>query len=50
MENKKYKDMSTAEIRKIDFNNCPYKCTACSEACEQVPVGACREHLSKNFD
>ena len=50
MENKKYKDMSNTEIRNIDFESCPCKCTTCLEACESVPVGACREHLSKKFD
>ena len=50
MENKKYKDMSNTEIRKITFESCPCKCTTCSEACGATPVGACREHLSKKFD
>ena len=49
MENKKYKDMTNTEIRQIDFDKCPCKCTTCSEACECVPVGACRDYLSKKF-
>ena len=50
MENKKYKDMTNTEIRQIDFDKCPCKCTTSSEACECVPVGACRDYLSKKFD
>ena len=49
MEFKK-KDMSTTEIRKINYENCPRKCSDCSEACESVTVRDCREHLSKIFD
>lgn len=47
---KDYKDMSTTEIRKINFENCPCKCTECLEECESATVRTCREHLSKIFD
>lgn len=49
MEIKK-KDMSTTEIRKINYENCPHKCSDCSEACESVTVRDCSEHLSKISD
>lgn len=48
--NRNYSSMSNTEIRNIDFEHCPSKCVTCSEACEEVPVGACREHLSRKFD
>lgn len=47
---KKYCNMSNTEIREINFNKCPCKCTVSSEACELTPVGFCRAHLSENLD
>lgn len=45
-----YSSMDDAEIGSINFEHCPSKCVSCPEACAEVPIGACREHLSGKFD
>lgn len=49
-DSKKYKEMTSSEIRKITYENCPLKCTGCEALCDEMTIGQCRKNLSEKFD
>jgi hypothetical protein len=50
MDRVKYSNMSNEEIRRLSYENCPLKCTSCEPLCDKMPVGRCRDNLSKTLD
>ena len=47
---KKYSEMDNIEIRKIEYEDCPLKCTCCEALCNEMSVGQCRKNLSQAYD
>lgn len=50
LNQKEYSALNNTEIRKIEYEACPLKCTSCKALCDEMPVGQCRKKLSEKFD